>query len=239
MAFDIIINAKNVVKTYDMGLVQVNALNGVDFELKKGEFVSIMGPSGSGKTTLLDVLSVLLRPTSGEVFIKGKPISKMDDNELALVRGRTIGFIFQTFNLINRLTAKENVMLPLWFQGIPKNERDSRAEKILSDVGLGDRVNHKPSELSGGQRQRVAIARALAVDPEIVVADEPTGNLDSKSGEQIMQIIRDLHSKQGKTVLMVTHEEVLAQYAQKIIRLKDGKIINEEKVNKKQKRSVY
>jgi len=232
MPADTIINAKNVVKTYDMGAVKVNALNGVDFELKKGEFVSIMGPSGSGKTTLLDILSVLLRPTSGEVFINKKPISKMDDNELAKIRGRTIGFVFQTFNLINRLSAKENVMMPLWFQGVSPSEREKRAEKILSDVGLADRINHKPSELSGGQRQRVAVARALAVDPEIIVADEPTGNLDSVSGEQIMQLINDLH-KNGKTILMVTHEEEIAQNAQKIVRLKDGKIVAEEVVKKK------
>ncbi len=233
MPADIIINAKNVVKTYDMGAVKVHALNGVDFELKKGEFVSIMGPSGSGKTTLLDVLSVLLRPTSGEVFINKKPISKMDDNELAKIRGKTIGFVFQTFNLINRLSAKENVMMPLWFQGVPKSDRENRAEKILFDVGLADRINHKPSELSGGQRQRVAVARALAVDPEIIVADEPTGNLDSVSGEQIMQLIKDLH-KNGKTILMVTHEEELAQNAGRIVRLRDGKIVATDVVKKKE-----
>ncbi len=230
---EIIIQAKNVVKTYDMGAVKVNALNGVDFELKKGEFVAIMGPSGSGKTTLLDVLSVLLRPTSGEVFINKKPISEMDDNELAIVRGQTIGFIFQTFNLINRLTAKENVMLPLWFQGIPKNERDKTAEKILSDVGLGNRVNHKPTELSGGQRQRVAVARALAVNPDIVVADEPTGNLDTKTGNEIMELINELHSKKGKTILMVSHERDIAENAERIVNLRDGVIINNEILKKK------
>ncbi|MFH1663525.1 MAG: ABC transporter ATP-binding protein [archaeon] len=235
MHSETIIKASNVVKTYDMGAVKVHALNGVDFELKDGEFISIMGPSGSGKTTLLDVLSVLLRPTSGEVFIKGKPISKMNDDELAGIRGRTIGFVFQTFNLINRLTAKENVMMPLWFQGVPKNEREKRAEKILAEVGLGDRVNHKPSELSGGQRQRVAIARALAVNPEIIVADEPTGNLDSVSGKQILQLINDLHEKQGKTVLMVTHERAIAENAEKILNLKDGKIVGTEVLKKKAK----
>ncbi|PIN98166.1 MAG: macrolide ABC transporter ATP-binding protein [Candidatus Diapherotrites archaeon CG10_big_fil_rev_8_21_14_0_10_31_34] len=228
-----VIKAVNVVKTYNMGLVQVHALSGVSFDLLKGEFVSIMGPSGSGKTTLLDVLSVLSRPTSGEVFINKKPISKMDDNELAKIRGQTIGFVFQTFNLINRLSAKENVMMPLWFQGVPKGEREKIAEKILKDVGLGDRINHKPSELSGGQRQRVAIARALAVNPDIIVADEPTGNLDSVSGDQIMDLIVDLNKKHGKTILMVTHEEDIAANAERIVRLKDGKIIADEKVKKK------
>lgn len=227
-----IIKAVDVIKTYDMGLVQVHALNGVSFDLKKGEFVSIMGPSGSGKTTLLDVLSVLLRPTSGEVFINNKPISKMNDNELARIRGQTIGFVFQTFNLINRLTAKENVMMPLWFQGVSKGEREKTAEKILADVGLGDRVNHKPSELSGGQRQRVAIARALAVNPEIIVADEPTGNLDTKTGEEIMELIIDLHKSKGKTILMVTHERDIASRAGRIVFLRDGKIVDDKSMKK-------
>jgi len=230
-----VLKADNIVKTFIMGKVKVNALNGIDFQLNKGEFVSIMGPSGSGKTTLLDVLSVLLRPTSGEVFIKGKPISKMDDNELALVRGQTIGFVFQTFNLISRMTAKENVMLPLWFQGINKNEREKIAEEILEDVGLSDRMTHKPTEMSGGQRQRVAIARALAVNPEIIVADEPTGNLDSVSGQQIIQLITELHEKKGKTILMVTHERDIAEVAQRIVNLRDGKIIENEILKKRKK----
>ncbi len=230
---EIIIDAKNIVKTYVMGETKLNALDDVSFELKKQEFVAIMGPSGSGKTTLLDVLSVLLRPTSGEVFINKKPISKMNDNELALIRGRTIGFVFQTFNLINRLTAKENVMMPLWFQGIPKNKREKISEEILTDVGLADRMHHRPTELSGGQRQRVAIARALAVNPDIIVADEPTGNLDSVSGKQIMELINELHDKKGKTILMVTHEREIADHAERIIHLKDGKIIHNETLKKK------
>lgn len=228
-----VIKAKDVVKVYDMDGIQVRALDGVSLEINKGEYVSIMGPSGSGKTTLLDVLSVLLRPTSGEIYIDGKPISKMDDNELARVRGKTIGFVFQTFNLIARLSALENVMLPLWFEGFGKKEREERAKKMLEDVGLGDRMHHRPTELSGGQRQRVAIARALANEPEIIVADEPTGNLDSKSGEQVLQVIDELHSKQNKTILMVTHERYVAERAERIIDLKDGKILREEIRKKK------
>jgi len=226
-----IIRVENVSKIYDMGKVKVKALDGVDLNVFKGDFLSIMGPSGSGKTTLLDVLSALLRPTSGEVYIKGRPISKMDDNQLAQIRGKTIGFVFQTFNLIPRMTALENVMLPLWFAEMPFAERKAVAEKILNEVGLGDRVNHKPNELSGGQRQRVAIARALAVNPEVIVADEPTGNLDTASGMQILEIIKELNEKQGKTVLMVTHEPEVAGMAQDILHLKDGKIV--EKTNGK------
>ena len=230
-----VIKVDNVSKVYDMDKVKVKALDGVSVSICRGDFVSIMGPSGSGKTTLLDVLSALMRPTSGEVFINGKAISKMDDNQLAVVRGQTIGFIFQTFNLIPRMTALENVMLPLWFLGKPIAERKRIAEKILGDVGLGERAHHKPAELSGGQRQRVAIARALAVDPDVVVADEPTGNLDSASGKQILEIISDLNEKQGKTILMVTHEEEVARMAQKIIYLKDGKIVKIEKQKKRRR----
>ncbi len=226
-----VIKASDVVKVYDMDGIQVRALDGVSLDVSKGDYVSIMGPSGSGKTTLLDVLSALLRPTSGEIYINAKPISKMDDDELARIRGKTIGFIFQTFNLIPRLTALENVMLPLWFEGFPKKERKEIATKGLNDVGLGDRIHHRPTELSGGQRQRVAIARALANDPDIIVADEPTGNLDSKSGEQILQIIDELNSKKNKTILMVTHERYVAERAGKIIHLKDGKI--EKQIGKK------
>ena len=228
-----VIKARDVVKVYDMDGIQVRALDGVSLEINRGEYVSIMGPSGSGKTTLLDVLSALLRPTSGEIYIDGKPISKMDDNELARVRGKTIGFVFQTFNLIARLTALENVMLPLWFEGFTRKEREEKAKKMLEDVGLGDRIHHRPTELSGGQRQRVAIARALANEPQIIVADEPTGNLDSKSGEQVLQVIDELHSKQNKTILMVTHERYVAERAEKIIDLKDGKIVKEEIKSKK------
>jgi putative ABC transport system ATP-binding protein len=228
-----LVKVENVSKVYHMGKVQVKALDGVPLSVKKGQFLSIMGPSGSGKTTLLDVLSALLRPSSGEVYIKGKPISKMDDNQLAEIRGKTIGFIFQTFNLIPRMTALENVMLPLWFASVPVEERKKRAEQILGDVGLGQRMNHKPNELSGGQRQRVAIARALAVDPEIIVADEPTGNLDTASGDQILEIIQKLNKEKGKTILMVTHENEIAELAQEILYLRDGKIVKTEKRKKR------
>jgi putative ABC transport system ATP-binding protein len=204
----------------------VRAVDGISLELNREDFIAIMGPSGSGKTTLLDMLSCLLRPTSGEVYINGRQISKMDDSELAKVRGKTIGFIFQTFNLIPRMNAIENVALPLWFAGVPKIEREKRAVDALKDVGLLERIRHKPNELSGGQRQRVAIARALVVDPDIIVADEPTGNLDSESGAKIMEILTDLHEKKSKTILMVTHEKDIAAYADKIIYIKDGKISN-------------
>jgi len=224
-----VIRVENVSKIYDMGKVQVKALDEISLSVYKGQFLSIMGPSGSGKTTLLDVLSALLRPTKGEVFVNGKPISKMDDNQLAQVRGKTIGFVFQTFNLIPRMSALENVMLPLWFAGKPVDERKKIAEKILGEVGLGQRMNHKPNELSGGQRQRVAIARALATNPDVIVADEPTGNLDTVSGEQILELISELNKKQGKTVLMVTHESKVAELAHETIFLRDGKIVKNEK----------
>ncbi len=223
-----VLRAENIDMTFDMGAIKVKAIDGISLDIKKGDYISIMGPSGSGKTTLLNIISAMLRPTGGEVYIENKPMSKMDDNELARVRGHTIGFIFQTFNLISRISALENVMLPLWFQGIPRQEREEIARKKLEAVGLGDRIKHRPNELSGGQSQRVAIARALAVDPSIIVADEPTGNLDSKSGEQILEIIDRLYREEEKTIIMVTHENYVAQRAEKTIHLKDGKIINTE-----------
>lgn len=221
---DAIIEAKGVSVIYEMGENRVYALAEVDFAVKKGEYVAITGPSGSGKTTLLDVLSCLHRPTEGEVLVNGKPISRMNSNELARVRGRTIGFVFQTFNLIPRLTALGNVMLPLWFNNVPISQRKEIAAQALEEVGLSERMNHKPSELSGGQKQRVAIARALAVNPDIIVGDEPTGNLDSQSGETVLALLDDLHKKRGKTVVLVTHERYVAERAEKIVHIKDGQI---------------
>ncbi len=222
-----VIRTEHVAKHYVMGTTVVKAVDGISLDLSQGEFVSIMGPSGSGKTTLLDILSCLLRPTAGEVFIKNKPISGMSDDELARIRGQTIGFVFQTFNLIPRLTAVENVALPLWFAGVPSGERDERARIALELVELADRMHHKPSELSGGQRQRVAIARALVVNPEIIVADEPTGNLDSKSGAMILELIHTLHRESKKTILMVTHDPSIAELAQRRVFIRDGKIVSE------------
>lgn len=229
---DYIIEARKVSKTYEMGDVPLHVLKGVNVQIKRGEFVSITGPSGSGKTTLLDVLSGLLRPSAGEVLIDAQRVSQMDDNALAHVRGKTIGFVFQSFNLINRMTALENVMLPLWFQGVSFVERKERAEHVLREVGLSDRMEHKPNQLSGGQRQRVAIARALATNPDVIVADEPTGNLDSVSGATILGILDELNHKNGKTILMVTHEKYVAERAQRIIHIKDGLIENAQIVPK-------
>lgn len=233
---DLVLTAREIQKFYVMGDTTVKALNGVDLEVKRGEYLAIMGPSGSGKTTLLDVLSCLSRPTNGDVHINNQAVSKMDDAKLAHVRGKTIGFVFQSFNLIGRMTAKENVMLPLWFQNVPKAERIVIADRLLAEVGLADRMNHKPGEMSGGQRQRVAIARALAVNPDIIVADEPTGNLDSESGETIMKILDKLNYEKHKTIIMVTHEPDIASHARRVIQLKDGKIV-QDSINGGKKRA--
>jgi putative ABC transport system ATP-binding protein len=221
-----VIELKEVSKTFDLGKIKVPVLKNINLKINKGEFVSIMGPSGSGKTTLLNILSALLRQTDGEILIKNKPISKMNDSELAKIRGKTIGFIFQTFNLIPRMTAHQNVMFPMIFQNISLEKRKKTAAHNLELVGLKERTNHKPNELSGGERQRVAIARALANNPDIIVADEPTGNLDSKSGKQILEIIQKLH-KEGKTVLIVTHDQKIGDMAKRKIKLLDGKILSD------------
>ncbi len=218
-----IIELRNAKKIYKMGQVEVRALDGVSLKIDKNEFISIIGPSGSGKSTLLDVMCCLSRPTEGKVFIDGKDTSKMNDDELAYIRGRKIGFVFQTFNLIQRLTALENVMLPMWFIGKPENERKKRAKEVLKAVGLEKRIKHKPSEMSGGERQRVAIARALANNPSIIVGDEPTGNLDSKAGKEILNIFENLY-KEGRTVILVTHDLSIAKPTKKRIYIKDGKI---------------
>ena len=222
---DIIIELRDVWKIYKMGKVDVNALRGMNFSVKKNEFVSIMGPSGSGKSTAVNMVGCLDIPTKGDVYLEGKNIAHLGESSLAQIRGRKIGFIFQTFNLIPTLTAKENIILPMIFQGIPADKREKRAEKLLRLVQLEGRMNHKPTELSGGEQQRVAIARSLANDPNVILADEPTGNLDSKTGRIVMNFLKDLNKKEGKTIVMVTHDAELAKHADRIAYLKDGVIV--------------
>lgn len=222
-----IINLKEIVKNYKVGTQIVRALRSVSLTINKGEYVAIMGASGSGKSTLMNIIGCLDTPTSGEYTLNNKLVSSLSDDELAGIRNHEIGFVFQTFNLLPRNTALENVMLPLIYAGIKKAERVKKAELILSDVGLSDRVEHKPNELSGGQRQRVAVARALINNPSILLADEPTGNLDSKISEEIMQLFAEIHKK-GNTIILVTHEEDIARHAHRIIRLKDGEVESDE-----------
>ena len=217
------VEVRNMEKTYKLGKIEVPVLRGVSFSIETGEFVSIMGPSGSGKSTLMYIIGCLDRPTRGEIYIKEKKVSDLSDRALANIRGREIGFVFQTFNLIPRSSAQKNVELPMTYQNISRRERKRKAEALLKKVGLGDRLRHRPNELSGGQCQRVAIARALANDPILLLADEPTGNLDSKAGEEIMELFGELN-EDGKTIVVVTHDRDIARHTQKIIRLKDGKI---------------
>lgn len=219
------VELKDACKTYKLGEIKVPAVCDVNLSIRKGEFVSIMGPSGSGKSTMLNLIGALDRPTKGHVFIDGKDISDMNANELAVVRGRKIGFVFQVFNLIPRLNALENVMLPMWFADVGTDERKNRATELLKMVGLEKRMQSLPSQLSGGERQRVAIARALANEPDIIVADEPTGNLDSKTGKEIMDMLRQIHDD-GATLILVTHDLSLARTAQRQVHLKDGKIVH-------------
>jgi putative ABC transport system ATP-binding protein len=218
-----VISLDKIVKNYYIGSIVVEALRSVDVDIKTNEYVAIMGPSGSGKSTLMNLVGALDTPTSGEYILNGTDVSQMDDNRLAEIRNQEIGFIFQTFNLLPRYTALENVMLPLVYAGVPKSERAKRATTTLAEVGLADRMDHKPNELSGGQRQRVAVARALVNDPSIILADEPTGNLDSKTSVDIMKLFGQIHER-GNTIILVTHEESIARYAHRIIRLIDGEV---------------
>lgn len=224
-----IIRIENIKKVYKIGDVEVHALRDVSLNIDKNEYVAIMGPSGSGKSTLMNMLGCLDTPSGGKYDFKGKNVSQMTDNDLAEIRNKEIGFVFQTFNLLPRSDALHNVELPLIYAGVSGSERKERAREALESVGLGDRIHHKPNELSGGQRQRVAVARALVTNPAIILADEPTGNLDSKTGDEIMYLFSQIQDK-GNTVIIVTHEEFVAQHAKRIIRLKDGYISNDEPV---------
>ncbi len=221
-----VIKTRDLTKVYQMGEIEVHALCGVSFCINRGEVVSIMGPSGSGKSTLMNLLGCLDHPSSGEYFLDGEAVASLDDDQLASVRNRKVGFVFQSFNLLPRITALANVELPLRYAGI-RTDRATVARKALDSVGLADRVNHKPTELSGGQQQRVAIARALVNDPAILMADEPTGNLDSKSGKEIMELILSLNKERGTTIIIVTHDPNIAAQTQRVIRLIDGKLDTE------------
>lgn len=222
-----IISLQQIRKTYDLGKVKIDVLKGINASILKNEYVAIMGPSGSGKSTLMNILGCLDKPTSGNYVLNGTDVSKMNEDELAEVRNKEIGFVFQTFNLLARLSGIENVALPLIYSGVKKADRIKQAEDILQAVGLGHRMKHKPNELSGGERQRVAVARALVNNPSIILADEPTGNLDTKTSYEIMELFEDIHKK-GNTVIIVTHEEDIARYAHRIIRIRDGVIERDE-----------
>jgi putative ABC transport system ATP-binding protein len=222
-----IIKVENVKKIYRMGDNEVRALDGVSLVVEEGEFLIVMGPSGSGKTTLLHLMGCLDKPTEGEIYIASTPVPKLNDSQLAKIRNKMVGFVFQQFNLLPRLTALENVELPMIYAGVPKSARRKKAKELLELVGLGDRLHHRPTQLSGGQMQRVAIARALANDPMVLLADEPTGNLDSKSGEEILKIFSELNER-GQTIIIVTHDPEVAKHAGRIVRMRDGKIVSEE-----------
>lgn len=224
-----LIQIRDLTRFYMMGQTEVRALNGVSFDLAENEYIAIMGPSGSGKSTLMNMIGCLDTPTSGEYILNGNRVSELDDAELAHVRNREIGFVFQTFNLLPRTDCLSNVELPLIYSGIKSSARKEKAKRTLEKVGLGDRLDHKPNELSGGQRQRVAIARALVNDPSILLADEPTGNLDTKTGEEIMVLFEELY-RGGNTIILVTHEPDIANHARRVIRLRDGVIESDEKV---------
>ncbi len=216
-----VIRIENLTRFYTIGEETVRALNGINLSIKKNEYVALMGPSGSGKSTLMNIIGCLDTPTSGEYFLNGPNVAQLSDSELAAIRNKEIGFVFQTFNLLPRLTALQNVALPLVYAGIPEAERLKKAKEVLEQVGLGDRIKHRPNELSGGQRQRVAVARALVNHPSIILADEPTGNLDSKTSEEIMQLLDIIHQA-GNTIVLVTHEEDIALHAKRVVRMRDG-----------------
>lgn len=225
-----VVKAENLTKTYQMGEVEVQALRGAALEVRPGELMAIMGPSGSGKSTLMNILGCLDQPTSGQYYLEGVDVAQLSDNKLAQIRGKRIGFVFQSFNLLPRTSALSNVELPLVYMGVGLGERRRRSMAALELVGLGDRLHHKPNELSGGQQQRVAIARALVTNPAIIMADEPTGNLDSKSSEEIMGIFQHLNETQGITVIFVTHEPDIAEHTRRVVRLADGVIVEDRPI---------
>ena len=225
-----LLQIRDIKRDFKLGSEVLNVLKGINLTIEKGEYVALMGPSGSGKSTLMNILGCLDTPTSGEYILNGKDVSKMSDGELADIRNKEIGFVFQTFNLMPRTTALDNVALPMVYAGVGKEKRYQRAKEVLDMVGLSDRITHKPNELSGGQRQRVAVARALVNSPSIILADEPTGNLDSKTSHEIMALFNEIH-RNGNTVILVTHEEDIAQHAHRIIRLRDGMIDSDTKNN--------
>jgi len=223
-----LIKLENVWKVYKLGDVELPVLRGISLEITTDGFTTIMGPSGSGKSTLMHMIGLLDTPSKGKIYLQGQDISGFSEDKLAQARGKGIGFIFQQFNLLKNLTALENVMLPMIFQGIPENQRKERAKKLLESVNLGHRLDHRPNQMSGGEQQRIAIARALVNDPELLIADEPTGNLDSTNGKMVMEILKDLHQKQKKTIVVVTHDPTIAHYSHNIIKIQDGQIVSNE-----------